>query len=309
MVRLKERKLFWAFAEIGKGAKNKEMAHICGIGIRRLQQLHASYKMTGKIPQLNWKRRPERVLTEEEKGLIDKAMAESMLRNAVALRLYLNKRHGRNVPHNKIHRYLLSKGMSQEDEKKKKQRIYHWYQRKHSFSLVHMDWHESRCAPGKQVCVVIDDASRLILCGGEFDQSLENHAICLMRTAIQKAFDAYSAVIREVNTDKGSQFYANTKTTDGEKGICAFEQFLEQQAIKHIPSRRNHPQTNGKNERWFRTYEENRLKFAAFDSFICWYNNRIHLGLSRKEGITPNEAALNKLQPESLIGLFFRRLK
>lgn len=38
-----------------------------------------------------------------------------------------------------------------------------------------------------------------------------------------------------------------------------------------------------------------------------WYNNTIHLGLSRKEGITPNEAVVNKLQPEALIGLFFRR--
>ena len=37
-----------------------------------------------------------------------------------------------------------------------------------------------------------------------------------------------------------------------------------------------------------------------------WYNDKIHLGLNRKEGITPNEAAINKLQPESVLGLFFR---
>lgn len=309
MVRLKERKLFWAFAQKDKGEKNKGIANICGVGIRRLQQLYAQYKMTGSIPKLNWKRRPPRLLTEEEKSLIDQAMADSMLSNAVAIRLYLNKQHKRNIPHNKIHHYLLSKGISKEDEKKKKQRVYRLYERDHSFSLVHLDWHESKCMPGKQVCAVEDDASRLIVCGGEFDHALEESNIALMKQAIKQVSAQYSATIRQANTDKGSQFYANTKTTEGDKGTCAFEEFLQQQAIKHIPSRRNHPQTNGKQERWFRTYEENRMKFATFEEFIAWYNNRIHLGLSRKEGITPQEAVLNKLQPESLIGLFFRRLE
>jgi len=43
--------------------------------------------------------------------------------------------------------------------------------------------------------------------------------------------------------------------------------------------------------------------------FIDWYNNKIHLGLSRTEGVTPKEAVMNKLQPTSLVGLFFRRIK
>jgi len=73
-------------------------------------------------------------------------------------------------------------------------------------------------------------------------------------------------------------------------------------------SRRNHPQTNGKEERWFRTYNEKRREFRSFKEFIDWYNNTIHLGLDRKKGVTPNEAILNKLRPESLLGLFFRRL-
>ena len=86
-----------------------------------------------------------------------------------------------------------------------------------------------------------------------------------------------------------------------------FELFLEEQGINHIPSRRNHPQTNGKNERWFRTYEENRGKFKTFKEFVDWYNDRIHLGLNRRKGVTPNEAIGFKLQSGSIIGLFFRR--
>ena len=307
MVKLKERKLQWALRQTG--TKNKELAYHLEIGIRRWQQIKAYYRRTGEVPKLVKTRRPPTTLQEEDKLLIDKACKESNLRGAVALRLYIAKYYQRRLPYGKIHRYLLSIGISQEDEKKKKQRIYHLYERDHSFSLAHLDWHVAKCIPDKQVCVVEDDASRLILCGGEYDQALEEHNISLMKQAIRKAYNDYSAAIRQVNTDKGSQFYANTKTADGDKGTCAFEEFLEQQSIQHIPSRRNHPQTNGKNERWFRTYEENRMKFATFDAFMRWYNNRIHLGLSRKEGITPHEAVLNKLQPESLIGLFFRRFE
>ena len=43
--------------------------------------------------------------------------------------------------------------------------------------------------------------------------------------------------------------------------------------------------------------------------FIDWYNGKINLGLSRKEGITPNEAIQNKLQPESILGLFLRLIE
>ena len=160
-----------------------------------------------------------------------------------------------------------------------------------------------------RVLLVEDDASRLIISGNEFDNALEEYNIKLVEQAITKIFDKYSAVIKQCNTDKGSQFYANNKDIDGGKGLCLFEKFLSEKGIQHIPSRRNHPQTNGKNERWFRTYEENRLKFKSFNEFIEWYNNKIHLGLSRTEGITPREAVMNKLQPASLVGLFLRRFK
>ena len=129
------------------------------------------------------------------------------------------------------------------------------------------------------------------------------------KQAIKIANKKYSSVIREINTDKGSQFYANKKNKDGEKVYVEFELFLQKNNIIHIPSRRNHPQTNGKNERWFRTYEENRKRFKSFEEFVKWYNDKIHLGLSRKEGITPNEAIISKLQPEAILGLFFRIIK
>ncbi len=309
MVRLKERKLGWAFKQKEKGIKNEELAYLCGIKKRRFQQLYAEHKMTGKIPQLNKNRIPKTFLGDGDKILVDKAIKESGLRGSVLLRLYIKKYYKTTLPNNKIHRYLLKKGISEEDEKKKKQRIYHFYQRDHSFSLGHLDWHESKCIPGKQVCVLIDDAGRKIISGGEFDNALEKYAIQIVKDGIKAAWKEYSSVWKQMNTDKGAQFYANKKTNEGEKAWTEFELFLQKNNIKHIPSRRNHPQTNGKNERWFRTYEENRKKYKSFNDFINWYNDKIHLGLSRKEGITPNEATQNKLQPEAIIGLFLRLIE
>ena len=121
MVRLKERKLEWAFKEKEKGENNKDLAFLCGIRKRRFQQLYAQYKMTGEIPQLNWNRRPKRLLTDEEKSPIDKALEESGIRGAFALRLHIKKYYGINIPHNKIHKHMLHKGISKEDERKKKQ--------------------------------------------------------------------------------------------------------------------------------------------------------------------------------------------
>ncbi|MGC9167191.1 MAG: IS481 family transposase, partial [Thermoplasmata archaeon] len=68
-----------------------------------------------------------------------------------------------------IHRILLKNNLAYEDEKKKRPRK-KWirYERKHSLSLLHMDWHTSEYN-GKQVLIIMDYSSRKILAGGEFN--------------------------------------------------------------------------------------------------------------------------------------------
>ena len=130
--------------------------------------------------------------------------------------------------------------------------------------------------------------------------------IKIFETAIKLAWEKYSAIIREANSDQGTQFMNTTLTKTGERTLSKFELFLKERNIHFIPSRRNHPQTNGKQERWFRTYEKNRGKFKSFNEFVKWYNNTIHLGLDRTKGITPNEAIQENLQPESILNLHLR---
>jgi transposase InsO family protein len=42
---------------------------------------------------------------------------------------------------------------------------------------------------------------------------------------------------------------------------------------KPIPARVKHPQTNGKIEKCFDTYQRFRKHFSSFEEFIDWYNN------------------------------------
>lgn len=307
MVKLNNRQIKWGIKKIVYGRLNsKEVAEIFDVTQRHFQVLVKKYKETGFYPVMKKERRPRTELSEEDKELIDKAVEESFLEGAVKIRLHIDKKYNKKIPYNKIHKHLLNKGISKEDKKKKKQRKYCRYEREHSFSLVHLDYHDSKFADGKFVCGVEDDASRLILCGGEFDSEEAIHAIKLIKQAIKIAYEKYSSVIRECNTDKGTQFYNSKFNKKGQRPLGEFELCLKKHGINHLPSRRNHPQTNGKKERWFRTYEENRHKFKSFDEFVNWYNDTIHLGLNRKKGITPNEAVINKLQPGSMLGLFWR---
>ena len=307
MVKLNNKKVKWGIKKIISGEfSTKEISEIYNVTQRRIQLLVKKYKETGIYPIMNKERRPKILLTENQKELIDESLKECYYNNAVHLRLFIKKKYNKLIPKNKLHQYLLEIRVAKQEKKKQKQRKYCRYERDHSFSLGHMDWHDSKLN-GKCVCIWIDDASRNILAGGEFDNANTRNSLVIIDKAIKIANEKYSAVLRELNTDRGPQFYNNKYNNDGTRQKSEFELEIEKRGIKHILSRRNHPQTNGKNERWFRTYEEKRGKFKSFNEFIKWYNNMIHLGLSRTEGITPNEAVLSKLQPESMLGLFWRR--
>ena len=64
--------------------------------------------------------------------------------------------------------------------------------------------------------------------------------------------------------------------------------FLLENEIRHIVGRVNHPQTNGKIERFFGTLEAKARYFDTIDEFIEWYNcKRSHMSLNLDELGTP----------------------
>ena len=117
-----------------------------------------------------------------------------------------------------------------------------------------------------------------------------------------------NGTIYAINTDRGSQFYANKWGKKG-KGKSQFEKYLERKRINHILSRKGNPQTNGKLERWFQEYIKHRKRFETSEEFRNWYNRRIHGALNLEIGETPEEAFIRRLRPESLCGMFWKRME
>jgi len=113
------------------------------------------------------------------------------------------------IPHNTIHKVMLEFGFAKEQESKQKRRK-PWirYERKHSLSAVHIDWHLSK-VNGKRLCSIVDDAYRKLLSAGEFDNATEENSLKILHEAIERTSHLYP--IMSIISDHGSQFYANKR--------------------------------------------------------------------------------------------------
>ena len=137
---------------------------------------------------------------------------------------------------------MIEKGYAKPNSRKQKKRKRCRYERKHSLSLLHMDW---TMFNEKEVIAVQDDASRKILSLMESNKANSQNSIKSLKKA-QKELGELALFIESINTDRGTQFYPNK----GEiKENHKFLGYLNICKIKHIPSRIKNPQTNGKMER------------------------------------------------------------
>ncbi len=156
--------------------------------------------------------------------------------------------------------------------------------------MWHTDWHviKAQKLRGQNILVYIDDCSRMIM----------SYTIGAMTTK-NSLFALYSAIVKHgvspycLNSDRGTQFFPNKKDKNG-KASHAFQEVLEELEIVFIPSKKRHPQTNGKNERFFGILDkEFDERFEDIDHFIEWYNNeRLSEALNY---MTPAEAYKKRL--------------
>lgn len=177
-----------------------------------------------------------------------------------------------------IQRILDEEGLTDPCPKRRGQRSYVRYQWPISNYMWHCDW---SFYDGKWYIAYIDDRSRKILATGEFDNATYENA----------KFIFYQAVLTNevcpviVLSDKGSQFYANKKTKMGKRALSQFEKELNSIGVQLWTSRRNHPQTNGKMEKWFDTLKKRWKKHPeeTLQETVKWYNKRrIHHALEYK---------------------------
>ncbi len=301
MVKVKNlKKLRWCLHKYCTGKiTQKWAAKYLGITPRRFRQVLKKYKKTGTIPKIGLNLgRPRREISDEWKDIVKLEYGKYRL-NALYLEKVIYAKHKIRIPHNTIHKIMLKKGFAKRQKKKRKTgKPWIRYERKYSLSAVHMDWYDSK-VNGKQVCVVLDDASRKVLSGGEFHHAITENSITVLKNAIMVTRDYYP--IDAVITDHGSQFYANKRDKKGNANH-EFENFLKEKGIEHILCGVNHPQTNGKYEKWNDFYKNHRERFENIQGLIEWYNNRPHGALNLRKAETPNKAFIRKMKPELWFG-------
>ena len=307
MVKLTDKWLAWYVPRAARGRETPQVwAPKKGVTVRWLQIRVKQYRETGIVPTLNPNRRPKGPpLTEDERAHIEAARQDTK-RGARKIWMYL-RRKGIRIPKHKIHAYARLKKWSDPNPKKQKKRNRTRYERQHSGSLLHGDWHRTS-EKHPHAIIWTDDASRFAIFGGEFDAESGANTIATFDEARRRLAE-WDLSIQQVNTDQGSVFYAVPKR-DQAIGYSEFEKHLQALGIQHVPSRARNPQTNGKIERLWLEYDRHRWRFSSMQEFLDWSNDQVHdeLWIDDELGIyeTPVEALQRKLPQEVLLHLHHR---
>ena len=295
MVKVKnKRRLKRAFTYYEKGVvTQKHISKKLGITPRRFRQMHAYYRKNKTLPIKQ--RKLGRPRKERDPSLVQIILEEyAYAKNALYLERTIFSKYGIRIPHNWIHEVLLMKGLSgKEPNKSRRRKPWIRYEREHSLSAGHIDWHR-KTDLDKHFCAIIDDASRNILACGEFDNATAENSIKLVGQVVDEY--GYIKIIEQIISDHGTQFCPSNGDKNSEH---AFSNFLESHGIKHILCRVKHPQSNGKIEKFFHLYDRFRFKFASLDEFIKWYNEeRPHGSLNLRHAETPEMAFWRKIPIE-----------
>ena len=284
-MKLTRGKLIETLRKKNQGWTTYQARKIAGISIRRVNQVWKQYLLTGEIQEIGKNNgRPKRPIEEWEIQMI-KQSYEKYRVSASTLEKLIERDYGMHISHRRIHKILLDLGYAKKKDKKdirKKEWIR--YERRHSLTAVHIDWHYD----GKTWAFgVEDDASRKILSLIECSSPTTEKSIEGMEEALKHGS------IKQCISDHGSQFISNIG------GDSKFRYFLEKKEIKQILCRIKHPQSNGKIEKWFDTYRLHRNAFVTKEEFLYWYNEvRPHRSLDFEILETPQQAFIRKMRKD-----------
>lgn len=181
------------------------------------------------------------------------------------------KKKGFGVSLRKISQVMKEKGFQKPCLKRQKPRKYKRYEWPIPNFMWHTDWHviKAEKCKGKNFISYLDDCSRRIMSYGVFEHMTTKNSVIALYAAIAR----HHVTPFELNSDRGSQFIPNKFDKKG-KANSEFQEVLKELGILFIPSRRRHPQTNGKLEKFHHILDkEFDDRFNTIDEFIEWYNN------------------------------------
>jgi len=201
------------------------------------------------------------------------------------------KNKGFGVSLRKVSQVLKAEGLQKPNPRKQKPRKYKRYEWPLPNFMWHTDWHVIKATKlrGKEFICYLDDCSRRVMAFGVFDSPTTKASLLVL----YKAIATHHVTPFELNSDRGSQFIPSKHDKKGEAN-SAFQEVLRELGILFIPSRRRHPQTNGKLEKFHDILDkEFDDRFETIDAFIEWYNNE---RLSEAvDYMTPKEAYEKRL--------------
>src|SRR3989344_1546980 len=126
------------------------------------------------------------------------------------------------------------------------------------YDLVIEYWKKYKCGARKLYAILKNKGFKVSL--RKISQVLVREGYqkpCLPRRKTRNSsFALYNAIAENLvapfilNSDRGTQFFPNKKDKNG-KAIHEFQDVLEELGIIFVPSKRRHPQTNGKLEKFF----------------------------------------------------------
>jgi putative transposase len=257
------------------------------ISRRRVQQLAKEYRETGEIPTLDTPGRDP--YAEYPADLEERILEIHHLYNlgAEAVSNVLRVRDGISIDTNRVHTIMEENDhVTENPNKQGRKRPWIRFEREYAGVTAHMDWYQND--RGEQVLAVEDDASRRVFDMIETESSSAQASVELLDSVVQN-LDSPVPIL-EVITDHGSEFI-NTRQDERPCLDHDFERYLHENNIKHSLCKVGRPQSNGKLERFFQTYEKQRWRFDSLPEFLDFYNKeRPHMSLTWDELETPYEA-------------------
>ena len=322
MSKLDVGKVRWIIRQKRKGKMTaREIAATMGVSEAWVKRLWARYRHAKESEiryPLPMGRPPKGLHGRREHSAVLAARCASR-DGAGGIKKHAQEALGINIPHRTIHTVMRESGDAREERSKTGRRRWVRYEREHSNSMWHADY--KLLDDGRWLIAYQDDASRFITGFGVFAEATGDHAVEVLKKAVSEHGKPASVL-----TDHGSQFYANEKEA-ARRGEARFERELVALGIKHILARVNHPQTNGKLERFYGEVQRKLPLFVAssvgnavrapggspatrvggpfctdkprdpVEQLVEWHNNRPHRSLDWDNHETPAQAFVRKAAP------------
>lgn len=278
MYKLNFKKRVWIVKQRLKGESPLKLALAQKISESYVRRLMRNYKEFGFDGLKDHKTGRTEIVLNTNSEIIIVDLRKRFKWGAVRIEQYLKSK-GFLISHRQIEKVLNKNNLVIPNFRKQKSRKWVRFELPNPNDMLHTDW--THCPfTDKQFSVYIDDRTRLITSYGIFKNANIINSLALLNSSI-----ADFGKPKSVMTDHGTTYFNNTPDSKGILQFNTYQKELKKLGIKHSLAPVNRPQTNGKVERFFKTYKEEYITetFSCIKDFIKHYNEvRPHMSLYYK---------------------------